>query len=101
MWWVLNAHASKLDDIEATLAAYRGCSASPLPDMCAPHLPWWDRFAVSISLGHLMQYEPGGLEPDSDVRSAPSTCTYHMLCVLMDMLFIVLQRLCMHESLRL
>ena len=69
MWWVLSAHASKLDDIEATLAAYRGCSASPLADMCAPHLPWWDRFAVSISLGHLVQFEPGGTEPGSDVRS--------------------------------
>ncbi|KAK9909074.1 hypothetical protein WJX75_006831 [Coccomyxa subellipsoidea] len=63
MWYVLNTHAAHLDDIEATLTAYRGCEDSPLAEVCAPEMPWWDRFAVSISLGHLLQFEPGGLEP--------------------------------------
>ena len=68
MWYVLNTHAAHLDDIEATLTAYRGCEDSPLSEVCAPEMPWWDRFAVSISLGHLLQFEPGGLEPTKLVR---------------------------------
>ncbi|BDA41647.1 hypothetical protein COCOBI_02-4280 [Coccomyxa sp. Obi] len=63
MWYVLNTHAARLDDIEATLTAYRGCDSSPLADICAPQMPWWERFAVSISLGHLLQFEPNGVEP--------------------------------------
>ncbi len=63
MWYVLNTHAAHLDDIEATLTAYRGCDSSPLADICAPQMPWWERFAVSISLGHLLQFEPNGVEP--------------------------------------
>ena len=73
MWWVLRIHASHLDDIEATLAAYRGCGNSPLAEVCSIELPWWDRFAVSISLGHLLQYEPGGREPNAAVSSLPPT----------------------------
>lgn len=63
MWYVLNTHASALDDIEATLAAYRGCGESPLAEVCAVQMPWWDRFAISICLGHLIQFEPNGIEP--------------------------------------
>ncbi|KAK9829519.1 hypothetical protein WJX72_006305 [[Myrmecia] bisecta] len=66
MWWVLTAHAAKLDDIEVTLAAYRGCGNSPLAEMCAPDMPLWDRLAVGLSLGFLVQYEP----PDSAARQA-------------------------------
>ena len=75
MWWVLRVHALHLDDIEATLAAYRGCGNSPLAEVCSIELPWWDRFAVSISLGHLLQYEPGGREPNAAVRSLRMTPT--------------------------
>ncbi len=103
MWWVLRVHASHLDDIEATLAAYRGCGTSPLAEVCSIELPWWDRFAVSISLGHLLQYEPGGREPNAAVsiqslaplqlylgiadtlgvmmQSESKSCTTRMLCV--------------------
>ena len=31
MWWVLSTHAGRLDDMEATLAAHRGCVNNPLP----------------------------------------------------------------------
>jgi len=58
MWWVLHVHAGRLDDIEATLAAYRGCGDSPLAELCAAELPLLDRLAVGIALGHLAQYEP-------------------------------------------
>ncbi len=74
MWWVLRVHASHLDDIEATLAAYRGCGTSPLAEVCSVELPWWDRIAISISLGHLLQYEPGGREPNAAVSNL-STAT--------------------------
>ena len=79
MWWVLRIHASHLDDIEATLAAYRGCGNSPLAEVCSIDLPWWDRFAVSISLGHLLQYEPGGREPTAAVSSHRLTTTAILL----------------------
>ncbi len=69
MWWVLRVHALHLDDIEATLAAYRGCGTSPLAEVCSIEMPWWDRFAVSISLGHLLQYEPSGREPNAAVST--------------------------------
>ena len=38
-------------------------------------LPWWDRVAVSISLGHLLQYEPGGREPNAAVSSRFNSCS--------------------------
>ena len=100
MWWVLNAHASKLDDVEATLAAYRGCSDHPLADMCAPHLPWWDRFAVSISLGHLLPFEPGGAEADTNVRRSlvpPATCR-DAVSVLAPRISLVCVQCCMSLS---
>jgi hypothetical protein len=70
MWYVLHAHAHHLDDMEATLAAYRGCGSSPLAEACAVEMPWWDRFAISISLGHLLQFEPAGMEPSPSVSRA-------------------------------
>ena len=63
MWWVLSKHAGRLDDVEATLAAYRGCGDSPLAELCAAELPLLDRLAVGIALGHLAQYEPPGSDP--------------------------------------
>ncbi|KAK9845783.1 hypothetical protein WJX81_002252 [Elliptochloris bilobata] len=63
MWWVLSKHAGRLDDVEATLAAYRGCGDSPLAELCAAELPMLDRLAVGVALGHLAQYEPPGSDP--------------------------------------
>ena len=72
MWWVLSKHAGRLDDIEATLAAYRGCGDSPLAELCAAELPLLDRLAVGIALGHLAQYEPPGADPTcAAVRPSP------------------------------
>lgn len=79
MWYVLNTHAARLDDIEATLTAYRGCDSSPLAEICAPQMPWWERFAVSISLGHLLQFEPNGVEPTKLVRQL-TPCTVGDRC---------------------
>jgi len=72
MWWVLHVHAGRLDDIEATLAAYRGCGDSPLAELCAAELPLLDRLAVGIALGHLAQYEPPSDAGRAAVRM-PST----------------------------
>lgn len=79
MWWVLRVHALHLDDIEATLAAYRGCGTSPLAEVCSIEMPWWDRFAVSISLGHLLQYEPSGREPNAAVSTTHSSSLAQMM----------------------
>ena len=68
MWWVLHAHAGRLDDIESTLAAYRGCGDSPLAELCAAELPLLDRLAVGVALGHLAQYEPPGDSERAAVR---------------------------------
>lgn len=83
MWYVLNAHAHHLDDIEATLASYRGCGSSPLAEACAIEIPWWDRFAISISLGHLLQFEPGGVEPSPAVRPSIADSAMH-ICQLLE-----------------
>lgn len=75
MWWVLSTHAGRLDDVEATLAAYRGCGDSPLAELCAAELPLLDRLAVGIALGHLAQYEPPGSDP-ARVAVSPASITY-------------------------
>ena len=72
MWWVLSTHAGRLDDVEATLAAYRGCGDSPLAELCAAELPLLDRLAVGIALGHLAQYEPPGSDP-ARVAASPAS----------------------------